>query len=134
MARHSSLKFEIDVRWGDMDAFGHVNNTCFLRYLEEARLAWFTGMNTKWQCDEYGPVVVNINCNFRREIQWPCRLLVTLDARLASEKRVVLEHTIIDTKDSAVVYSDASLVLVWIDRQSGKSIPLPQAVRRLFTD
>lgn len=35
MARHV---FRCPLRWGDMDAYGHVNNVVFLRYLEEARI------------------------------------------------------------------------------------------------
>jgi acyl-CoA thioester hydrolase len=35
MARHI---FHCPLRWADMDAFGHVNNVTFLRYLEEARI------------------------------------------------------------------------------------------------
>lgn len=35
MARHL---FQCPLRWSDMDAFGHVNNVVFLRYLEEARI------------------------------------------------------------------------------------------------
>ncbi len=35
MARHI---FRCPLRWSDMDAFGHVNNVVFLRYLEEARI------------------------------------------------------------------------------------------------
>jgi acyl-CoA thioester hydrolase len=35
MARHI---YRCPLRWGDMDAFGHINNVTFLRYLEEARI------------------------------------------------------------------------------------------------
>jgi len=35
----------IDVAWGDMDAFGHVNNTRYFRYFETARIAYFTVIN-----------------------------------------------------------------------------------------
>ncbi|MEU0397639.1 thioesterase family protein [Streptomyces sp. NPDC006208] len=35
MARHI---YSCPLRWSDMDAFGHVNNVVFLRYLEEARI------------------------------------------------------------------------------------------------
>ena len=27
----------VEIRWRDMDNFGHVNNSCYLTYLEEAR-------------------------------------------------------------------------------------------------
>ncbi|MDB5949239.1 MAG: acyl-CoA thioesterase, partial [Massilia sp.] len=29
------------IRWGDMDAMGHVNNTVYFRYFEQARISWF---------------------------------------------------------------------------------------------
>jgi len=38
MARYRYL---CPLRWGDMDAYGHVNNVLFLRYLEEARIGMF---------------------------------------------------------------------------------------------
>lgn len=28
------------IRWGDMDAMGHVNNTVYFQYLEQARIEW----------------------------------------------------------------------------------------------
>ena len=31
----------IAIRWGDMDAMGHVNNTVYFRYMEQARISWF---------------------------------------------------------------------------------------------
>ena len=30
-----------DIIWGDMDAFGHINNTVYFRYFEDARIAYF---------------------------------------------------------------------------------------------
>jgi len=62
------LSKDIEVRWGDLDALNHVNNTAFLRYLEEVRIRWFESLDGPWEGDDFGPVVVNINCNFRREI------------------------------------------------------------------
>ena len=34
-------QMEIPIRWGDMDAMGHVNNTVYFRYLETLRIEWF---------------------------------------------------------------------------------------------
>jgi acyl-CoA thioester hydrolase len=31
----------IAIRWGDMDAMGHVNNTVYFRFMEQARISWF---------------------------------------------------------------------------------------------
>jgi len=53
-------RIDIDLRWGDQDAYGHVNNVAFARYLEEARVRTFwhgsgrerTGMERHFRGDE----------------------------------------------------------------------------------
>ena len=42
------FEIEMDVRWGDMDAFNHVNNASYLRYIEEARVLWFKEISPDW--------------------------------------------------------------------------------------
>lgn len=121
---------DIEVRWGDLDAFNHVNNTLFLRYLEETRIRMLSAIGSAWKTREQGPVVANININFRREIRYPATLRVTLTARAASEKRLVLSHTITDQADGKLLYADAEITMVWIDLASGRSIPIPEAVVR----
>ncbi len=120
---------DIGVRWGDLDAFNHVNNTLFLRYLEEARIELFDGLGVDWNNTDHGPVVVNINCNFRREIRYPATVRVRLEANLASEKRMVMQHTITAADDPEVLYADAEITAVWISKSTGRSIPIPVSVR-----
>ena len=59
MAR--TITLDIPVRWGDLDAFNHVNNTVFLRFIEEARIHFFTDLGDEWLSDGSGPGVVNVN-------------------------------------------------------------------------
>lgn len=120
---------DIDVRWGDLDAQNHVNNAAYMTYLEEARLAWFQALDGAWESNAFGPVVVNINCDFRREIDYPAGLRVTLRASRPSEKRLVLGYTIRDRNDPDKLYAEAESTIVWVDRQSGRSIPVPDAAR-----
>ena len=127
MARTATL--DIPVRWGDLDAFNHVNNTVFLRYLEEARIQFFADLGDGWMTEQAGPVVVNVNCNFRREIKYPATVRVTLTGRAASAKRMVMEHTITDASDPDRLYADADITAVWVAYgDGGGAIPLPPAV------
>jgi acyl-CoA thioester hydrolase len=42
MSEYSRVfEMSMPIRWGDMDAFGHVNNTVYFRYMEQARISWF---------------------------------------------------------------------------------------------
>ena len=120
---------DIEVRWGDLDAFGHVNNTHFLRYLEEARIVLFRGLGVAYKNREFGPVVVNVNCNFRREITYPTVVRVRLEATVASDRRLVLQHAMTDRDQPETLYADAEITVVWVDSASGRSIPIPSSVR-----
>ena len=61
----------IAIRWGDMDAMGHVNNTVYFRYMEQARIAWFESLPRAEAWGEISIVIVNASCNFRRPINYP---------------------------------------------------------------
>lgn len=119
---------DIEVRWGDMDAFQHVNNATYLRYMEVARIRWLESLQGAWDTPGMGPALVNVNCNFRREIRYPCTVRVHLEASRASEKRLLNHYRFCDARDESVVYADAEATLVWIDKRTRKSIPLPASV------
>src|SRR5689334_6819003 len=62
----------IAIRWGDMDAMGHVNNTVYFRYMEQARISWFDALvpeDEAWKTT--GIVVANASCNFKRPFNYP---------------------------------------------------------------
>ena len=55
---HKKLVFQmvIPMRWGDMDAMGHVNNTTYFRYLETIRIDWLHSIGAVPQPNGHGPV------------------------------------------------------------------------------
>ena len=61
------------VRWGDMDAYNHVNNTVYFRYLEQTRVEWLEQIGCRVSPDEpIGPVIINAACTFFAPgILWP---------------------------------------------------------------
>jgi acyl-CoA thioester hydrolase len=120
---------DIEVSWGDLDALNHVNNTTYLRYMEDTRMVWFTRLGEDLGSTTSSPAVVNININFRQEIRYPSTVRVTLSISRASEKRVLNHYAIVDRDQPEVVYADAELTLVWIDRETRRSVPVPSKVR-----
>lgn len=126
MAR--TISIDIPVRWGDLDAFNHVNNTVFLRFIEEARIQFFDALGEEWLSNKSGPVVVNINCNFRREIRYPATVRVTLSGHQASAKRLMMTHTLTDADHPDRLYADAEATVLWVTKDGAGSIPLPDAV------
>ena len=120
----------VSVRWGDMDAFNHVNNACYATYLEEARLRWFATIEGGWFDQHTGPVVAAQSFNFRLPIEWPAELLVELTLERAGTSSMTLGFRMVSRELPQRFYADGSSVLVWIDRRVGKPTPLPENVRR----
>ena len=63
----------IPIRWGDMDAMGHVNNTIYFRYFEIVRIEWLHKVGGAPDPAGEGPVIVNAFCNFLRQLEVPGR-------------------------------------------------------------
>ena len=129
-SEHKQLaRVSISVRWRDMDAMGHVNNAKYVSYLEEARVRWLLGVEGVSLSDRIAPVVAATNINYRLPIVWPNDIVVELFVERLGNSSVTIGHRIIDQQDEGKLYSDGNVVVVWMDTQTGKSAPLPEAVR-----
>ncbi|MCB1555053.1 MAG: acyl-CoA thioesterase [Xanthomonadales bacterium] len=123
------IRFPIDVRWRDLDAFNHVNNANFLTYVEEARLAWMQSLPGPWVTERSAPVLAAANVNFRRPIAWPESLIIELSAQRVGTSSLTLAYRMVSAGDSTALYADGETVMVWVDAESGKAASLPEAVR-----
>ncbi|CAA9336419.1 MAG: Thioesterase superfamily [uncultured Lysobacter sp.] len=125
----SLIRVPLSVRWRDLDAFNHVNNSKYLSYLEEARLRWMMTLAGMGLDDDVAPVVAASNLNYRRPIGWPGEVMVELFVERIGNTSVTVGHRILDASDTDTVYCDGNVVMVWIDRQNGRAAPLPEAVQ-----
>ena len=51
------------LRWGDMDAMGHINNTLYFRYMEVCRLDWIFKLTGQPNLAGEGLIIINAFCN-----------------------------------------------------------------------
>jgi acyl-CoA thioester hydrolase len=121
----------LPIRWGDMDAMNHVNNTAYFRYMEQARIEWFEslGYDTGQHAKE-GPVIVNASCTFLVPFVYPGDVEVRM--YLGQPGRSSLPtHYEMRRADDDTLYAHGDAKIVWIDPASGRSIPLPDSMREL---
>jgi acyl-CoA thioester hydrolase len=122
------LVFEmiIPIRWGDMDAMNHVNNTTYFRYLETIRIEWMRSIGCQPDPSGEGPVIVNAFCNFYRQLEYPgdvrMKMYVSDPARSTFESWGTMERT----DDPGVVYAAGGATTIWVNFPAQKSAPLPQ--------
>lgn len=123
------VRAPVTVRWGDMDAYNHVNNSVYATYVEEARLQWFRSLDSHWMGADAAPILAALNTNFRKPIEWPAEIVVELHAGRIGRSSFNASFRIVDRHAPDVLYAEGDSVLVWIDPRSGKSIALPEHVR-----
>jgi acyl-CoA thioester hydrolase len=124
----------IPIRWGDMDAMGHVNNTVYFRYMEQARIGWFDGMvpqDEAWKST--GIVIANAACNFRRPINYPGTVEVRIFAGAIGGSSVSTYYELRVDEDPKP-YADGAAVVVFIDMEKQKPIRIPDAFRGLLKE
>ncbi|MDR3491251.1 MAG: acyl-CoA thioesterase [Gammaproteobacteria bacterium] len=120
---------DITVRWCDMDAFGHVNNSVFFSYFESTRIAWWRTIaptNVDWQ--DQGPVIINAACTFLKPIIYPEKLIIQLFVGPPGRSSHECYYKIISQNDTSLCYAEGSTKVVWVDRKLNRSIPLPDYI------
>jgi acyl-CoA thioester hydrolase len=122
----------IPIRWGDMDAMGHLNNTVYFRYQEIVRLEWLFQVGGPPDPTGCGPVIINAFCNFLQQLEYPgdvlAKLYVANPGRSSFDTYVTLER-----KDQpGVVHAEGGSKTVWTDFRAKKSVPIPDGIRLLI--
>lgn len=119
----------IVMRWGDMDAVGHVNNTTYFRYLEQVRLDWLESFGYAIDPAGTGPVLASTGCSFRKELVYPGTLRITIELEKLGKSSLKMRHRFFRDDDPDTVYATGEVALVWVDYASGKPVPVPADIR-----
>ena len=127
------LVFELTVpiRWGDMDAMGHVNNTAYFLYLETIRIEWMRSIGCQPDPKGEGPVIVNAFCNFHRQFEYPGDVLMKMYASDPGRSTFETWGTMERTDNPGVFYAAGGATTVWVDFPVQKSKPLPDWLRKI---
>lgn len=123
----------VPIRWGDMDAMNHVNNTLYFRYLEIARIEWMHSIGAAPDPQGEGPVILNAFCNFYKQLEYPgdvrVKMYVSDPGRTTFESWCTLERT----DQPGVIYAAGGATTVWVDFPAQKARPLPDWVREIVS-
>ncbi|HBI70382.1 MAG TPA: thioesterase [Massilia sp.] len=123
------------VRWGDMDAMGHVNNTVYFRYIETARIAWLEQVGALPDPSRSGPVLINAQCSFLKQLKYPAEIEVTSWAGPPGRSSFEVSHEIrlVEANGEAgALHAEGAAKIVWVDFAAEKSVPLPDEIRSLL--
>lgn len=123
----------IPIRWGDMDALSHVNNTIFFRYMEIARINWLDKMGVHIDSTtEVGPIIMTAACTFLKQLTYPGNLTIKMYLGQPGRSSIMTYYDMCKEGEETL-YAEASAKIVWANYALGKSCPLPEEMRKLAT-
>lgn len=99
------VEVEIPVQWRDMDAKQHVNNVVYLKWVEAARIKFFTELNgaNLNNEDDIGPILAWQECKYIRPVTYPDTIVVSIKKTQTLEDRIVTESRIFSKNQNALV-------------------------------
>jgi acyl-CoA thioester hydrolase len=119
------------VAWGDMDAFGHVNNVQYYRYIESARIAYLMAMNIFDQ--GILTVVASSQCKYLRPVFYPD--VLHIGARIEELRNSAFRmHYVLWSETQNQLVATGEAVMVCVDKVTSKKLNIPDDVRQKIID
>jgi len=121
----------IEVRYGDLDPQGHLNNARYLTYMEQARIQYIHHLGL-WKGGSFldvGIILAEARLTYLAPVQFNSQVRVGVRVTRLGNKSLEMEYILEDAVDGKL-YARGSTVLVAYDYRSGQSIPAPHAWRQ----
>jgi acyl-CoA thioester hydrolase len=120
----------VEIRWRDMDAYGHVNNAVYLTYLEWARDEWIQGVVGS-VADTWDFVLAHVEIDYRQELtQDDGEVIVRCGLESIGTSSIRTREEV--RKRDGTLSAEASSVIVPRDPKTGRSRPLTDQERKLL--
>ena len=126
----------IEVRYGDLDPQGHLNNARYLTYFEQARIFYFVKLGLFKPGISFldiGVILADVHLAFHAPVLFGMDVHAGVRTTRLGTKSFTVEQALIDNATSAQLAS-AQLVLVTYDYHTGQSMPIPPGWRTVLTD
>lgn len=123
----------IPVRWGDMDVYGHVNNTVYFRFMEQCRVEYLEAMGFKVRPEGTAPVIINAACTFIVPLNYPGTVEIKMFCGQPGRSSIPTDYEIRLQGDDTL-YATGDSKIVWMDVATGKSVPIPDDLRAQLTE
>lgn len=117
----------LEIRFVDVDAFGHVNNAHYLTYFEQARVKYFDEIvNWKYDWSKQGIILARAEINYKMPALFRDEIVILTRCSRIGTKSFDLEYIMVRMMDGKeVLLADAISVMVAFDYSLNQSIPVP---------
>ena len=110
---------EMPIRWGDMDARGHVNNTIYYRFFESSRIALFRFLNIYEEPTKVriGPILSYQSCYYKTPLIYPDTIYVGAKITKIEGSKIIIKHILISEKLNRIA-AEGEAHIIWYDYEN----------------
>lgn len=132
----SNFRFHhpIEVRYGDLDPQGHLNNAKYVTFFEQARLQYFRHIGLFKEGQSFmdiGVILADVHIAYKKTVAWNMPVKVGVRMLKIGHKSITVEQTIVHA-GTEEVFATGEVVMVAYDYYAEKSIPVPQEWRDMI--
>ena len=125
------VTIEFDVHWGDMDAFGHVNNARYFTWFESCRTAYFMRIGLRvGGPSSLGPIMAHISCDYLSPIVYPATLVCGARIPKIGNTSFSMEYALWRRDAPADLCARGESVIVLMDYTTMQKIRVTDDLRR----
>ena len=118
------LHVELQTRWRDLDAFGHVNNAVFATYIENARGVLFKKWNLPFDGTGQSLIVASITINYYQQLKHPTDIVIGQKISRIGNSSFDVESALFNKNDQLRPIATSKVIVVCFDFEKQKSIPV----------
>lgn len=109
------FRLSLPVLWGHMDAFQHVNNVIYFRYLESARIAYFEEAQLMKFMEEtgVGPILAETNCRYIKPLRFPDTIDVGCRTTVIRDSEMEQDYAIYSRRQNKIVAVGWALIVAY---------------------
>jgi acyl-CoA thioester hydrolase len=124
------VEVETPVAWGEMDAFGHVNNAVYLRYFESARIAYFEKLPALAELAkrDIRPILARATVDYRLPLQYPDRVKILGRISKLGNTSFTMSYRVLSQRHGALA-AEGEGVVVLLDYKERTKVSLPAELR-----
>lgn len=121
-------EIQVQARFGETDALGHINNTSYFVYLEEARIRFFESLGYSMELNAWKFILASTKCDFVSQGYFDQLLTVKTYVSRIGSKSFQLEHDIVCSQTQQLI-AKGNAIIVYYDFTNQKSESLPELLK-----
>lgn len=132
MLEEYPIVIDMPVAWGQMDAFGHVNNTVYFRYFEDARIEYLERikfLRQEGDASDIGPILAHTECRFKLPVTFPDQLKIGARIVEMSDDKFKMEYALWSQQAQRIAAEGTGLVMSY-DYVNNKRADIPDVIRQ----